>query len=115
MAIPNMIDVGIPDNGIEIDDDIKEAKLKPALAVIADKATPGSIAGDDEGVCCLAEVENEDDDPRIFPRAHSDVKYTRDGSAALTTTLSSSLQLILLEMVVGSKHDDSLICGWKNV
>ena len=103
-----MIDVGIPDSGIEIDDDINEAILKPALAVIADKATPGSIDGDDdEGVCCLAEVENEDDDPRICPRALP--------TAAQTTTLSSSLLLILLEMVVGNKHDDSLICGWENV
>ena len=102
MAIPNIIDVGIPDRGIDIDDDdITEAILKPALAVMADKATPGSIDGGDEGVCCLVEVENEED-PRICLRAHTDLRFP-------PTSLSSSL------LVVGSKHDDSLICGWKDV
>ena len=101
MAIPNIIDVGIPDSGIDIDDDITEAILKPALAVMADKATPGSIDGGDEGVCCLVEVENEED-PRICLRAHTDLRFP-------PTSLSSSL------LVVGSKHEDSLICGWKDV
>jgi len=46
IAIPNSIDVGIPDNGRDIDDDIKEAKPNPAVAVAVDNATPGMMDDD---------------------------------------------------------------------
>lgn len=49
IAIPNSIDVGIPDNGIDIDDDIKEAKPNPAHAVAVDNTIP-SMMDDDCGL-----------------------------------------------------------------
>lgn len=49
IAIPNRMEVGIPDNGMEVDAVIREAMPKPALAVIADSAMPGMVDGDDEG------------------------------------------------------------------
>jgi len=68
IAIPNNMEHGIPDSAMEVDDDIKDAMPKPALAVIAERAIPGMMEGGDEegvgGVCCLLEVdidENEDE------------------------------------------------------
>lgn len=61
------MEVGIPDSAMAVDDDIKEAMPKPALAVIAERAIPGMMDGGEEGVvgevCSFGfvevDVENE--------------------------------------------------------
>ena len=61
MAIPNRIDVGIPDNGNASDSAIRYDAPNPALAVAADKATPGMIDGD----CCFSFLVSEDEDADV--------------------------------------------------
>ena len=66
IAIPNNIDVGIPDNGIDIDDDIKEAKPNPALAVAVDNTIPGIIDEDDLDSSFFEDVELEEEELIVF-------------------------------------------------
>lgn len=65
IAIPSKMEVGMPDNAMEVDDDITEAMPKPAVAVTADRAIPGMMEGDAvaeiDDSSSVEEVENEDE------------------------------------------------------